>query len=159
MKKTKKFLSIVCALCMIMAMAAPAFAANDPTTRHMPRTISVEEFMAIEPRTTLTGRVKLPKMNQDGTNGNSCAQFTADETDVSFVITEAPNTSTYNVQLYQGTISGGGSQVFIHEKDVNVGAGASFPDLTIGETYFFKVSSEDCPADGSNAKWTVKTFS
>lgn len=31
MKKSKKFLSVLCALCMVMAMSVPAFAASEPT--------------------------------------------------------------------------------------------------------------------------------
>lgn len=158
MKKMKKILSMICAICMTMSLVPGAMAASLPEVNHGNRVISAREFAAIVPLSTATGKVMLPRTNAGGTNGVACSQFTADETDVSFTITSAPGCTTYNVQLYLGTIKDGGSQVYVFEQ-VNVGAGASFSDLEVGETYFFKVSSVDAPSSGSNASWTRKTFS
>lgn len=159
MKTAKKLLALLFALCISIPVGVGAVAANETDTAISPTIITAEEFDAIAAYTTHIGRIMLPRTNAAGTSGNSCGEFVADEANVSFSIVFAPATETYNVQLYHGTIKGGGTPVFLYAKDVPVASGACFSNLVAGETYFFKVSSSDAPLSGSNAKYSYKTFS
>lgn len=91
----------------------------------------------------------LPHTNPEGSNGNSCGEFVANEANVAFSILSAPATESYNVQLYHGTASSGGIPVYLYAKDVPIGSGVWFSNLIVGDTYFFKVSSSTAPVPGS----------
>lgn len=158
MKTAKKLLVCLCAICIAIPIGTYVVATDASETAMAPAVITAEEFDAISAHTTYAARIMLPRTNSTGTNGNSCGAFVADETNVGFSITSAPATETYNVQLYQGTISGGGTPVFLYAKNVPVASGACFSDLVIGESYFFKISSSDTPTSGSNARYSYKTF-
>lgn len=151
--KMKKIASLILAGCMMMVGSAPAFAAQGLKEVHI---MTVQERAAIAPLSTVTGRVLLPK-TVAGKTGNPCAQFVADASHVSFTITTAATASTYNVQLYQGTIADGGSLVSSYNT-LDVGVGVSISDLEIGQSYYFVVSSLDAPAKGSNATYERITF-
>ena len=68
------------------------------------------------------GRIMLPHTNPEGSNGNSCGEFVANEANVAFSILSAPATESYNVQLYHGTASSGGIPVYLYAKDVPIGS-------------------------------------
>lgn len=159
MKSTKRWLAFLCAICIAIPVGSRAVAASATEDAMVPTIITGAEFDVIPARTTFVGRIMLPHTNLEGTSGNSCGEFVADETNLSFSIILAPATNTYNVQLYHGTIYNGGTPVFLYAKDVPIASGVCFSDLVVGETYFFKVSSSDAPALGSNAKYSYKTFS
>lgn len=159
MKKSKKFLSVLLAVCMVLAMSAPAFAVQE-SGEEFAYHISMTPAMlrSITPRSSFTENTFLPLINQSGTNGNACGEFTADASNVSFTITSAPGAATYNVQLYKGTIADGGTKVSTADRDFSIGNGASFGNLKSGATYYFKVSSKDAPKEGATATYTVTTF-
>ena len=124
-----------------------------------PIVITATEFDAISAQTEHVGRIMLPHTNPEGSNGNSCGEFVANEANVAFSILSAPATESYNVQLYHGTASSGGIPVYLYAKDVPIGSGVWFSNLIVGDTYFFKVSSSTAPVPGSNARYSYKTFS
>ena len=124
-----------------------------------PPTVFTLTFDAISAQTEHVGRIMLPHTNPEGSNGNSCGEFVANEANVAFSILSAPATESYNVQLYHGTASSGGIPVYLYAKDVPIGSGVWFSNLIVGDTYFFKVSSSTAPVPGSNARYSYKTFS
>lgn len=73
------------------------------------------------------------------------------------MITYAPATATYNVQLYRYMSNGSATRVSAYNK-LTIGVGAAFSNLQVGATYFFKVSSSDCPVKGTNANYTLMTY-
>ena len=95
--------------------------------------------------------------NSAGDQGTACGEFTADAKNASFMITYAPATATYNVQLYRYMSNGSATRVSAYNK-LTIGVGAAFSNLQVGATYFFKVSSSDCPVKGTNANYTLMTY-
>ena len=88
---------------------------------------------------------------------NPCAPFTADTTSVAFVITNAPGATSYNVQLYAGT-PGSGYRVATYTPKIPINNGASFYALTVGQNYYFMISSDDVGASGCTATYSYYTF-
>lgn len=158
MKISIKLLAFLCANCIAISIGTYAAAADGSEAAVLPAIITAEEFDAISAHTAYAARIMLPRANSTGTSGNSCGAFVADEPNVSFSVISAPAAETYNVQLFHGTISGGGTPVLLYGKNVPIASGACFSDLVIGESYFFKISSSDAPASGSNAGYSYKTY-
>ncbi len=140
-------------------VSAHAIATDAMESAISPIVITATEFDAISAQTEHVGRIMLPHTNPEGSNGNSCGEFVANEANVAFSILSAPATESYNVQLYHGTASSGGIPVYLYAKDVPIGSGVWFSNLIVGDTYFFKVSSSTAPVPGSNARYSYKTFS
>lgn len=123
MKTIRRLFLYFLAVCVAIPLGAHAFASDVTEEILSPVVISATEFDAISPQTTYAGRIMLPHTNSGGTNGNTCKEFVADETNLAFSIGFAPATESYNVQLYRGTISGGGVPVLSYAKDVPIGSG------------------------------------
>ena len=158
MKLLRKMISLISALGILASLAAPAFAAEaEGTLLPVERTANEAIFalQAEQENSTITGRVLLPR-TVAGQTGNPCPGFTAETTNVSFTITSAPNTNTYNCQLYQGTAPNGTLVTSYSTGDLETGVSVS--DLTVGEAYYFVVSSLDAPAKGANATYTLVLF-
>ena len=83
--------------------------------------------------------------------------LTADTTSVAFVITNAPGATSYNVQLYAGT-PGSGYRVATYTPKIPINNGASFYALTVGQNYYFMISSDDVGASGCTATYSYYTF-
>ena len=161
MNKFKKMMSVTLAGCMaasalmmsagavnIPTDTSPAYMAEDSqVTTHI---LSFEEMNAITPYKTESAQVFLARNNSAGDQGTACGEFTADAKNASFMITYAPATATYNVQLYRYMSNGSATRVSAYNK-LTIGVGAAFSNLQVGATYFFKVSSSDCPVKGTNA--------
>jgi hypothetical protein len=160
MKKNKHILAcamVVCVLSSILNITVLAAEQNE-----YPVEISV---MTIEERNALftqegctptTGITFLPLNNSSGTNGNICAPFTADKTNIAFAIVTAPGATDYNVQLYVGTYGEGVKAS--NYATVIIDNGAYFTGLTIGQDYYFKISSSTLTQNGSNASYVMVTY-
>lgn len=168
MNKFQKMMSVTLAGCMaasalmmsagavnIPTDTSPAYMAEDSqVTTHI---LSFEEMNAITPYKTESAQVFLARNNSAGDQGTACGEFTADAKNASFMITYAPATATYNVQLYRYMSNGSATRVNAYNK-LTIGVGAAFSNLQVGATYFFKVSSSDCPVKGTNANYTLMTY-
>ena len=159
MKNIKQLFVCLLAISMTISVSAHAIATDAMESAISPIVITATEFDAISAQTEHVGRIMLPHTNPEGSNGNSCGEFVANEANVAFSILSAPATESYNVQLYHGTASSGGIPVYLYAKDVPIGSGVWFSNLIVGDTYFFKVSSSTAPVPGSNARYSYKTFS
>lgn len=95
----------------------------------------------------------LSKNNPTGTNGVSCASFTARRTSAVFLLTSAPGAENYNIQLYRGPL-GEGERVSDYTK-VAVNNGVYFLGLTVGESYYVKISSSTLKTDGCTAIYSL----
>ena len=162
MKTRKKVLSLILTLCTLISMfAMPAMAADTeefPVKVHvMTRAETAARFAVSTHSLSGNGTAFLPKNNSTGTNGNPCAPFTADTTNGAFVITNAPGATSYNVQLYAGT-PGSGYRVATYTPKIPINNGASFYTLTIGQNYYFMISSDDVGASGCTATYSYYTF-
>ena len=158
MKLLRKMVSLVSVLGILASPAVPAWAAEaEDALLPIERTANEAIFtrQAEQENPSITGRVLLPR-TVAGQTGNPCPGFTANTTNVSFTITSAPNTSTYNCQLYQGTYPNGTLVTSYSTGDLETGVSVS--DLTVGEAYYFVVSSLDAPAKGANATYTLVMF-
>ena len=158
MKLLRKMISLVSVLGILASLAAPAWAAEEEYTRLPVKAMTNEEISVLQNQqesTTVTGRVLLPR-TVVGQIGNPCPGFTAETENVAFTITSAPNTNTYNCQLYQGTYPNG--TLVTSYSTVDIGIGISVSNLTIGQNYYFVVSSLDAPAKGANATYTLVMF-
>ena len=148
MNKFKKMMSVTLAGCMAAsALMMSAGAVNIPAdtspaedsqvTTHI---LSFEEMNAITPYKTESAQVFLARNNSAGDQGTACGEFTADAKNASFMITYAPATATYNVQLYRYMSNGSATRVSAYNK-LTIGVGAAFSNLQVGATYFFKVAA------------------
>ena len=153
MKPSQKILAALGAAAMAVAISVPVLAAEGLKEIH---SLTEEERRAGIPGFSAAGRTLIPR-TAAGKTGNPCAQFMADASRVSFTITSAAAADTYKVQLYQGTIAGGGTPASDYTT-APAGEGVSVSDLTVGESYYFVVSSLDAPAKGSNATYERITF-
>lgn len=69
----------------------------------------------------------------------------------------APGATSYNVQLYAGT-PGSGYRVATYTPKIPINNGASFYALTVGQNYYFMISSDDVGASGCTATYSYYTF-
>lgn len=154
----KRALSLCMALAMALSLGVTSFAAEAPSDNFYvtgyvltaEETAAFWQLHAQNTRVSMSSTIYLPK-NVDGTQGNGTVRFTADSSTVSFVITNAPNTATYNVVLKDSS----GSAVSTYYKDIPVNNPISCRGLIVGEKYYFEVSSNDCPASGCTANYEI----
>ncbi|MFQ7452026.1 MAG: hypothetical protein ACLRNQ_11985 [Flavonifractor plautii] len=139
MKNIKQLFVCLLAISMTISVSAHAIATDAMESAISPIVITATEFDAISAQTEHVGRIMLPHTNPEGSNGNSCGEFVANEANVAFSILSAPATESYNVQLYHGTASSGGIPVYLYAKDVPIGSGVWFSNLIVGDTYFLKL--------------------
>lgn len=158
MKKILKRISAVaCALCVAVSVAAGASAVEATNDLEIQSYIvSGEMRNSIAPMSVFwdENSIYLPRSDHAGTKGVKCGSFEADTDRVLFTLVEATNTLTYNVQLYYESTDERAKEY----EDINVGDGIVFRNLKIGERYYFKVSSNDCPSPGVNALFSVETI-
>lgn len=83
MKKSKRFLSILCALCMILAFAAPAFAASRPM---IPRYATTYNYSLVLP--SGKGDTETDYVDKTGSENHFYVDFIAAEVDYVNVWTE-----------------------------------------------------------------------
>ena len=90
----------------MFSLCIPAFAA-DPTDKYVVGHVFTQEEVdrfwndhTAQPYVSIESTVKLNR-NTTGFQGTGCGYFTADAQTVTFVITNAPGASTYNVGLLQ----------------------------------------------------------
>lgn len=113
-------------------------------------TVTFWQLHAQKAQLSMASTVYLPK-NMDGNQGNGTNRFTAASSTVSFVITNAPTAATYNVVLTDAS----GKAVSTYAKEIPVNKPMIFQGLTMGETYSFKVSSNDCSISGCTANYEI----
>ena len=147
MKKIKRILSLVLAVCSIMSLMAVSTFASGPQDGVITCQILTDSEVAKVCSV-------LPKSDHNGTKGNPCAPFVAEDTDVGFVITSAPGATTYNVQLYAGT-PGSGYKVAEYNGRLPIGNGAYFINLTVGQSYYFMISSSDITTSGCTVTYQL----
>ena len=155
----KRTWSFVLAVCMMMAMAGSAFAAEAqeyPVDIHVMTIEERNELFYQSGREPAVGTAYLSRNNESGTNGAVCAPFTADRTGMAFVLTSAPGAENYNVQLYVGEI-GNGERVSDYAT-AEVNNGVYFTGLEIGESYYFKISSSTLVTSGCTAVYEMLAF-
>ena len=75
---------------MTISVSAHAIATDAMESAISPIVITATEFDAISAQTEHVGRIMLPHTNPEGSNGNSCGEFVANEANVAFSILSAP---------------------------------------------------------------------
>ena len=155
----KHLFSLAMAIVMMFSLSITSFAAEAPVSDefyvvgHVLTQEETAEFWQLhaqKARVSMASTIYLPR-NVNGTQGNGTNRFTADSSTVSFVITNAPNTATYNVVLKNSY----GNAVSIYYKDIPINNPIACRGLIVGETYYFEVSSNDCPASGCTANYEI----
>lgn len=160
MKTLKRIAGLLLAFCMTASLVtADALAAGDAEYQTTIHVMTIEERNIFGTQTEYTPRggiAYLPKNNAAGSSGNICAPFTADKENVAFVILSAPGAIDYNVQLYVGE-PGEGSAVSNYAV-VGVNNGVYLIGLTVGQSYYFKISSSSLVISGCNAQYSMFTY-
>lgn len=121
--------------------------------------MTAEERNAFESQTEATpivGTAFLSPNNEDGTNGSICAPFTAETANMAFVVKSAPGALNYNVQLYAG-VPGAGERASNYAT-IEVNNGVYFSGLTVGQSYYMKISSNTLPTAGCTAIYAMLMF-
>ena len=154
--KMKKLFSMLTALALMFSLCIPAFAA-DPADKYVVGHVFTQEEVdrfwndhTAQPYVSIESTVKLNR-NTTGFQGTGCGYFTADAQTVTFVITNAPGASTYNV----GLLDSHGNAVSDWFKEVPINNPVGFRNLIVGEEYHFVVSSNDVPERGCTANYEV----
>lgn len=122
-------------------------------------TMTVEERNKFESQTKYTPTVStayLSKNNSSETSGSVCAAFSGDKANMAFVMTSVPGATNYNVQLYEG-LPGEGVRVSDYAA-VEVNSGVYFTGLTVGQSYYLKLSSNTLTTDSCTAVYSMFTF-
>ena len=140
----------------MFSLCIPAFAA-DPTDKYVVGHVFTQEEVdrfwndhTAQPYVSIESTVKLNR-NTTGFHGTGCGYFTADAQTVTFVITNAPGASTYNV----GLLDSHGNAVSDWFEEVPINNPVGFRNLIVGEEYHFVVSSNDVPERGCTANYEV----
>ncbi len=162
MKKIRKLMSALLAMSMVFAMLAVNASAathNDESEAYpvKVRVLTQEEtdtMSSLALSKYVTGTAYLPK-NVAGVNGNPCAPFVAEGTEVTFYITNAPGATSYNVQLYAGE-PGRGYRVATYTPRIPINNGAAFSNLMVGQKYYFMISSDDLISAGCTAYYKYR---
>lgn len=169
MKKSKKFLSILCAVCIMLATAAPALAVNYPDYVPMepPVTVTFDQIGDLNANTTTqVGDLEpavllLPYNSGSGISGASICFFTADTKNFSFAMRLTPGSggsgSNYHIQLWQ--INPDGSETKIGDAvQYNFNDGPYWENkLTVGNEYYVKVSSTTVDRNGADCQYVSST--
>lgn len=160
MKRIKKLSTIVLTVCMMFTLfSVGSLAAAEteyPIEIHVMTMDERNDLMNQEGREVIIGGAYLSQNNVSGTNGSICAPFTADMTNMAFVLTSAPGATDYNVQLYAGAIGKG--EYVSNYATVGVNNGVYFTGLTIGQEYYLKVSSNTLITSGCTAVYSMVTY-
>lgn len=157
MKRIRKILSVGLALCIVLCGSAfAADAAEYPVEIHVMTLEERNELFDQSVEEVTAGAAYLSHNNQSGTNGSICAPFTADRTGMAFVLTSAPGAIDYNVQLYVGK-PGEGERVSNYAT-VEVNNGVYFTNLTVGQEYYYKISSSTLVTNGCTAIYSMVAF-
>lgn len=155
----KHLFSLAMAIVMMFSLSITSFAAEAPVSDefyvvgHVLTEEETAEFWQLhaqKAQLSMASTVFLPR-NVDGNQGNGTNRFTAASSTVSFVITNAPTAATYNVVLTDAS----GKAVSTYAKEIPVNKPMMFQGLTVGETYSFKVSSNDCSVSGCTANYEI----
>lgn len=166
MLKSKKVVSLLLAMAMVLALGAISVFANGDDSELPPYSVvSYDEILhmingsqsGIGPYIDLSEPCVIPANNQAGTNGNSVGFFTADKTNVSFAVSGGAADKTYNLVLYKDNGAGHAPTQIRQFTPPYFGTGISQGGLTIGTSYFFKISTDDYPYD-INGSFVLHTF-
>lgn len=158
----KKLIASMLMVTMLVSLSLPAFAAEGsemPVVGHVLTQEETELFWAEhQKKVDMNVLLSLPMMatvklnrNVDGFQGVGCGYFVAEDSNVSFVISNAPGASTYNV----GMLDSHGNPVSDWYPNVPVNNPVNFRYLIHGEEYHFVVSSSDVPEKGCTAVYEV----
>lgn len=163
MKNTKKILSMVLALMMLvsaLSISASASSVLDVDPNYQPEQfvglISREEVLAKRGTSLLrlyeSSTCFIPYNPGSGTTGEIAVEFVADGSKAEFTL-DCKYDGDYNCQLYRVNTSGDtkvGSAVIS-----SFGFGPTFKNLVIGATYYIKVSSQSVPTSGATGTYTL----
>jgi len=142
MKKSKKFLSILLAISMILAMPVSTFAAEYP------------DYVPMNPP-----QVWLNHTSHMGNTGVNIFYFTADTRNFYFAmrLTTGYTGRDYLLQLWQRNPDGSNTKVGDYHQ-YNFGEGPAWTnELDIGTEYFVKVSSQSIPTTGAQCEYIWST--
>lgn len=161
MKKFTKFVSVLCAISMILAMSVSAFAAApallDP--EYVPEQfVEPSDIAMFQITRTIPGESGPGDMKYNGGNGDTGEAmfgFEAKTSSVSFKITwvTAQFGDTYHYQLYRVNGVGRPDTKVDQARESSFGATNSYTDLVIGAYYYLVVSSMSIPQTGASVEW------
>lgn len=158
MKYIKAIPTCILAACMLFAVLCAgngvfAAEAEYPVDIHVMTEEERNVFDQLGEDAILTGTAFLPPNNAAGTNGNICAPFVADKPSAAFAFISTPGAVDYSVQLYRGTP---GEGVYVSNyATVETNNGVWVSDLTEGEQYYFKISSNTVSPGGCTARYVL----
>ena len=158
----KRVISAAMAAAMLLSLSVSALAAdkdNSPLDNDHNvslRILSEEEegtsWLPNPDSSVRTATMFLKRNNHDGTNGTKITSFTAEHETAMFKITIAASTETYNVTCLDSE----GNEVANYHTGVSLNRSVTVENLTVGEKYTFRVSSDDCPENGCTATYELK---
>lgn len=160
--KIKKLVASVLMVVMLFSLGITAFAVDNNgkyVVGHVLTQEETEEFWTVHnEKVGQSMKLSLPMMatvklnrNINGFQGIGCGYIVAETTDVSFVISNAPGASTYNV----GMVDSHGNPVSDWYPNIPINNPVNFRNLIIGEEYHFVVSSSDVPERGCTATYEI----
>lgn len=171
MKKSRRFLSVLCAVCMIFAMSVSASATTlGNPTYHLDPNYQPERYAGEMPAAVARALRALtpdqdcfmPHQNYDGDNGEVLFAFQTDSDDTTVKWRVDWNQSGVNdVYYYQLWRVNGGTikdSKIGAQKQASFGGVPSYDNLQPNTQYYIKVSSRDVPTDGANCLFAYEVF-
>lgn len=163
MKKSKKFLSVLCAVCMILAFAVPAFAAEIEEEFLPPPTLLTYQDVhrdALNPVQAAllsndTIACYIPYNDGSGTSGEIVESFEAESSTLGFILYSYGGGTKYHAALWRDNGPGKPpSRVALYE-DYSFGSGFTQPGLVVGKEYYIVVSSTTVTPPGVNGGYEI----
>jgi len=160
MKKSKKFLSVLPAISMILAMSVSAFAVEVPTDEILPPPTlitykdlhgDIDNAVMAAVLSNDTISCYIPYNTGNGTTGSIAASFTAESSTVNFILYSYGGGTNYHTELWHVNGDHMPNNKVMSYNDYNdyaFGSGFSQSGLQVGDTYYIMVSSQTVTPPG-----------
>lgn len=160
MKKSKKVISLLLAISMILAMSVSAFAAEvpEPSAEGIlpaPTLITYKDLHGDIDNAVMAAFLSddkvscfIPYNDGAGTSGSVAATFTAETKKVSFILYSYGGGTTYHAELWHVNGNNIPNSKVMSYNDYAFGSGFSQGGLIVGDTYYITVSSQTVPTSG-----------
>lgn len=157
MKKFRKFVSALCAACMILAMSVPAMAAEEQTEQVLPPPTLITykdlhgDFDSAVMAAVLSDDIYscfIPYNNGSGTSGQVAVSFPAQSSTVSFILYSYGGGTKYHAELWHVNGNNIPNSKVMSYDDYAFGTGFAQSGLIVGDTYYITVSSQTVDPPG-----------
>lgn len=167
MKKSKKIISLLLAVSMIMAMSVSAFAAEVTEASAVgvlpaPTLITYKDLHGDIDNAVMAAALSadtvscfIPYNDGSGTTGQVAASFTAESGTVNFILYSYGGGTKYHAELWHVNGNNIPNNKVMSYNDYAFGSGFAQNGLKVGDTYYITVSSRTVPTSGAQGGYEL----